>query len=79
MNGGRLSNDEAFLVGVDELKRQLAAAEPDGTAVERALTRIAVRYPEEAESLRELWRRPGAECTRRLDAMVAQHAAENDD
>lgn len=56
MNGGRLSDDEAFLLGAGELRALLQAATPDLGAVERALTRIGVRYPDEAEQLRQLWK-----------------------
>jgi hypothetical protein len=78
MNGGRLSNDETFLQGVGELRAQLAAPAPDAAAADRALARIAVRFPEEAEELVDLWRaadRPG--CTRLLEEVVERHGAES--
>ncbi|HEY8056850.1 MAG TPA: hypothetical protein VIE13_13170 [Terriglobales bacterium] len=78
MNGGRLSNDETFLLGVEELRTQLSAAAPDIAAAERALARIAVRFPEEADQLSGLWRQPDhALCARRLDEVVEQHAADS--
>ncbi|HET9784680.1 MAG TPA: hypothetical protein VFP94_06965 [Terriglobales bacterium] len=78
MNGGRLSNDETFLQGVGELRAQLTAPAPDAAAADRALARIAVRFPEEAEQLQELWRaanRPG--CTHLLETVVGMHADES--
>ena len=79
MNGGRLSNDEAFLQGVKELRQQLGAREPDAGAVDRALARIAIRYPEEAETLRELWSNRLGDCGEQLSTLVEQHAADNDE
>ncbi|HUX66534.1 MAG TPA: hypothetical protein VMV31_03505 [Terriglobales bacterium] len=80
MNGGRLSNDETFLLGVAELRTQLQSAAPDGEAAQRALARIAVRYPEEAEHLGELWSGPQAQaCAALLARVEAQHQAENED
>jgi len=79
MNGGRLSNDAAFLIGVEELKAQLAADAPDAQAAERALTRILIRYPEEGEALAASWRRSeSAVCTQLLADLEQQHAEEND-
>lgn len=80
MNGGRLSNDETFLLGVSELRAQLQASAPDSAAAELALTRIGVRFPEEAEQLTALWRggqRTG--CEDLLRDVVAQHAADSED
>ncbi|MGH9467580.1 MAG: hypothetical protein ACRD1Y_09515 [Terriglobales bacterium] len=80
MNGGRLSNDETFLLGVEELRAQLGAPAPDAAAAERALARIAVRFPDEAEQLGEFWR--GAQhprCEALLRDVVAQHAAEGEE
>jgi len=80
MNGGRLSNDETFLLGVAELRAQLQAAAPDGEAALRALARIAVRYPEEAEQLGDLWRGPQPlACAALLAQVETQHQAENED
>ena len=78
MNGGRLSNDEAFLQGVEEFRQELDAGAPDADAAERALARIAIRYPEEAETLRELWPEHPADCQHQLRALVAQHAADSE-
>lgn len=80
MNGGRLSNDETFLQGVVELRAQLAASAPDAAAADRALARIAVRFPEEAERLEDLWRAADhPACTRLLETVVGMHAAESAD
>lgn len=77
MNGGRLSDDEAFLLGVVELRNQLEAAHPDLAAAERAFTRIAVRFPDDAERLRELW--PDAEsCEQLLTELEVQQRADTD-
>lgn len=80
MNGGRLSNDETFLLGANELRAQLHAPAPDTAAAERALTRIGVRFPEEAEQLTALWR--GGQriaCEDLLRDVLAQHAADSED
>lgn len=80
MNGGRLSNDETFYLGLSELKRQMAAPTPDEEVADRALARIAIRYPEEAEQLRECWGERQLEHLQRLLAAVeAQHAQESQD
>jgi len=86
MNGGRLSNDETFLLGMGELRGQLNAPAPNQEVAERALNRIAVRYPEEAEQLRGLWLAPSPERGEVVDAMLqsldsieAQHRAESDE
>lgn len=77
MNGGRLSDDEAFLLGVVELRNQIEAAHPDMAATERAFTRIAVRFPEEAGRLRELWPDP-EQCEQLLTELEAQQRADTD-
>ncbi|HEY7839408.1 MAG TPA: hypothetical protein VIC54_12505 [Terriglobales bacterium] len=83
MNGGRLSNDETFLLGIGELRGQLNTPAPNKEVAERALNRIAVRYPEEAEQLRGLWLAASAERGEALDSMLdsieAQHRAESDE
>ncbi|HVB39274.1 MAG TPA: hypothetical protein VNE83_00095 [Terriglobales bacterium] len=79
MNGGRLSNDETFLLGVGELRGQLNSPAPNQEVAERALNRIAVRYPEEAEQLRGLWLTASAKRDEVLDAIEAQHRAESDE
>ncbi|MGH9417411.1 MAG: hypothetical protein ACRD01_12365 [Terriglobales bacterium] len=58
MNGGRLSNDATFLLGVAELRTQLDAPQPDAALAQRAITRIALRFPEEGEQLAQLWLSP---------------------
>lgn len=79
MNGGRLSNDEAFLLGMTELRAQLDAAKPDSGTAERALARIAVRFPEEAEELGALWRTPHqAGCAALLSHLENLHAKDDD-
>lgn len=53
MNGGRLSDDEAFFLGIRQFREELAGpARVD--ACERPLRMIAVRYPEEAEEMQAL-------------------------
>ncbi|MGH9475935.1 MAG: hypothetical protein ACRD1C_06350 [Terriglobales bacterium] len=80
MNGGRLSNDETFLLGVEELRTQLGAALPDGAAAERALARIGVRFPEEAERLGKYWQTAQrVQCEDLLGEVIAQHRAESED
>lgn len=80
VNGGRLSNDETFLLGVDELQAQLQATAPDAAAAERALARIAVRFPEEAEQLTVLWRGDQrTECEDLLREVLVQHSADSED
>lgn len=53
MNGGRLSDDEAFFLGVRQLREQLAG-EAKSDACLLPLRMIAVRYPEEAEQMQIL-------------------------
>lgn len=77
MNGGRLSNDEVFLLGMEELRRQLASAHPDREAAQHALTRVALRFPDEAEELRAKWPEPEA-CRALLDRMAEQHRLDSD-
>jgi len=80
MNGSRLSNDESFLLGVAELRTQLASPEPDLDAAERALTRIAMRYPEEAEELATRWRGPlRPECATLLRGIEEIHRSDADE
>ncbi|TAN23805.1 MAG: hypothetical protein EPN33_03025 [Acidobacteria bacterium] len=80
MNGGRLSNDETFLLGADELRVQLHALAPDAAAAERALARIGVRFPEEAEQLTGFWLGgQRAACEDLLRVVLAQHAADSED
>ncbi|MGH9413784.1 MAG: hypothetical protein ACRD0Y_08585 [Terriglobales bacterium] len=80
MNGGRLSNDETFLLGVEELRAQMCTASPDAAAAERALARIGIRYPEEAEQLATFWRDTQIDrCEQLLGEVVAQHTADNED
>lgn len=83
MNGGRLSNDETFLLGVGELRGLLADPQPDADATERAITRIGLRYPEEAEHLREQWHSAGTRQTTAmlagLQAIEAQHHADSEE
>ena len=77
MNGGRLSDDEVFLLGMEELRRQLASARPDTDAAQQALTRVALRFPDEAEELRAKW--PQAEaCRVLLDSIAEQHRLDSD-
>ncbi len=81
MNGGRLSNDETFLLGLADLRSQLAAARPDTDATERAFTRIGIRYPEEAEQLRAQWRQGAAaeSLNAELLALEDQHRSDSDE
>lgn len=53
MNGGRLSDDEAFFLGIRQFREQLTR-EVKAEAFERPLRMIAVRYPEEAEQIQSL-------------------------
>lgn len=53
MNGGRLSDDEAFFLGIRQFREELAGeAKADG--FDRPLRMIAVRYPEEAEEMQAM-------------------------
>lgn len=47
MNGGRLSDDEAFFLGIRQFREEMAAT-GDAERLQRPLRMIAVRYPEEA-------------------------------
>ncbi len=76
MNGGRLSDDETFCLGVEELRAQLGAAVGDAEAVQRAIARIGMRYPEAAEELTAAWRQP-TEAAALLDAWEGRHAEES--
>lgn len=75
MNGGRLSDDEAFFLGIRQFREQLAQ-ESKADAFERPLRMIAVRYPEEAEQMQSLLDEnagPIAQPTReQLEAMLQQ-------
>ncbi|HXE31465.1 MAG TPA: hypothetical protein VN515_06660 [Terriglobales bacterium] len=78
MNGGRLSDDEAFLLGLGELRAQLQEAVPPPAGP--ALTRIAMRYPEEAEALESALAGADLPRARRLLAdLEAQHRADAED
>lgn len=80
MNGGRLSNDETFLQGVAELRAQLDAPQPDAALAQRALNRIALRFPEEGEQLAELWQAPErAACAAFLTEIETLHQRAGDE
>ncbi|MGH9487451.1 MAG: hypothetical protein ACRD04_07655 [Terriglobales bacterium] len=80
MNGGRLSNDETFLLGVAELRTQLAAPVADAAAAERALARIGVRFPEQAEQLSALWlAAQKGQCESLLSEVMAEHQADSEE
>jgi hypothetical protein len=76
MNGGRLSDDETFCLGVDELRAQLRAPAADAAATQRALARIGMRYPEAAEELEAAWPHR-EEAAALLDTWTARHAEES--
>ncbi len=76
MNGGRLSDDETFCLGVEELRTQLDAGTADAEATQRAIARIGMRYPEAAEELTAAWPRR-AEASVLLDAWAARHAEDS--
>jgi hypothetical protein len=76
VNGGRLSDDETFCLGVEELRAQLRAPTPDPAAAQRALARIGMRYPEAVEELEAAWPQT-AETAALLDAWAARHAADS--
>ena len=76
MNGGRLSDDETFCLGVDELRAQMRAAAADPAATQRAMARIGMRYPEAAEELEAAWPRP-KEAAALLEQWAARHAEES--
>ncbi|MGH9394136.1 MAG: hypothetical protein ACRD1E_08205, partial [Terriglobales bacterium] len=67
-----------FLQGVAELRALLAAAEPDPLAAERALTRIAVRFPDQAEQLVSSWGRADrTDCEAQLAGMERLYAEDD--
>ncbi|HXR98217.1 MAG TPA: hypothetical protein VN709_10290 [Terriglobales bacterium] len=84
MNGGRLSDDEAFLLGMADLRARIASDTVGGAddvdAISRALTRVAMRYPDAADEFGQLFaaRQLGA-CRDLLDTVAAQHAIEMSD
>ena len=85
MNGGRLSDDEAFLLGMADLRARLQTGMDPGLengiddldAVSRALTRVAMRYPDAADEFSQLFAaRQLNACRELLDTVAAQHAIE---
>lgn len=53
MNGGRLSDDEAFFLGIRQFRQELDGG-GHADVLQRSLRMIAVRYPEEAEQMQAI-------------------------
>ncbi|HZT72876.1 MAG TPA: hypothetical protein VE996_04425 [Terriglobales bacterium] len=80
MNGGRLSDDEAMLQGLRQVRAALAGEAP-AEPPHQALRMIAMRFPEEAENITALWMRAPSGHRQEIETLLAeierQHAEDS--
>lgn len=79
MNGGRLSDDEAFFLGIQQFREELQG-EGKADGLLQPLRMIAVRYPEEAEEMQTMLEASGGDLAgdtrERLETMLQKVEAQ---